>query len=111
MDRLRQLVVIAVAALLAASCGHRGGRIFPFGWERVGERFDSLTEAVEWKFIDGAGYDSIQADVDALNTLAAADPGNVAKRVRAEYFDARLRLRLGREDEAMELSATPRPWR
>ena len=103
MKNVIRLIFLVVVLMAAGGCGRGTDRIFPFGWARVGEPFDSLTEAVEWKFIDGADYGTIQRDVDMLNAMAAADSANMTKRVRAEYFDARLKMRLGQEDEAAAL--------
>lgn len=83
-------------------CGKKAERIHPFGWARIDNRFDSLTEVLEWQFIDGVQFDSILENVDALNALAAADPGNNQKQVRSLYWDARFKMRNDNYDEAVD---------
>lgn len=83
-------------------CGKKVERIHPFGWERIDNRLDSLTEVLEWQFIDGVSFDSIAESVDALNALAAADPGNNQKQVRSLYWDARFKMRNDNYDEAID---------
>lgn len=103
MKKLFPILCLAALLVCAGSCTKKKSRIYPFGWERIDAPFDSLTERLEWDYFNGVDFDSIAEDVEALNVLAKADPGNNQKQVRAAYWDARYKMRTDRYDEAMEL--------
>lgn len=93
------LAAVCAVAACVAGCSRDEGRIFPFGWERVGEPFDSMTETLEWMYLDGKPIDSIAAAVDRLRDAADTD----VKRARATYWQARTCMRQDDYDRAMAL--------
>lgn len=103
MKKLLSTVILLFIIVINCGCHRSVKRIFPFGWERIDPSFDSLTEVLEWEFINGTPLETIAANVDAMHTLASIDSGNRQKQVRAMYWDARYRMRDNRYDEAMDL--------
>lgn len=102
MKKLFPILCLTALIVCAGSCTKKKSRIHPFGWERIDTPFDSLTERLEWEFLNGTDFDSIAVDVEALTALAKADAGNNQKQVRAAYWDARFKMRTDNYDEAME---------
>lgn len=88
-------IAIVITAGLLLCCGGKNDTLYPFGWEKVGEPFDSLTVSLERKFLDMASEKAISADVERLLNLAAADSSSMVKRARATYWHGRLQRRLG----------------
>lgn len=103
MKRYSWTAVVVMALMLSAiGCRRSSDRIFPFGWERSGEPFDSLMAALEWKFIGGVSPDSMAGDLARLHSLADSDGRSVMK-ARALYWEARADMRAGDYGRSMEL--------
>lgn len=98
----RLLYFIVVIALVApVGCNRHDDRLWPFGWTKVGEPFDSLTLLMERAHIAYLPIDSLQHYADALSDMAESDPSSTVKDVRARFWQARLKMRNGDYDGAI----------
>lgn len=103
MKKLFSIICCLVYVFGFVGCRRNPERISPFGWERIEPRFDSLTEVLEWDFLDGVGYDTIRHDIDLLKAIAVSNRDNRTMQVRSMYWDARLMMRTDRYDESLDL--------
>lgn len=103
MKKLFSIICCLVYVFGFIGCHRNPERISPFGWERIEPRFDSLTEVLEWDFLDGVGHDTIRRDIDLLKAIAASNRDNPTMQVRSMYWDARLMMRTDRYDESLDL--------
>lgn len=103
MKKLFSIICCLVSVYVFIGCNRNPERISPFGWERIEPRFDSLTEVLEWDFLDGVGHDIIRHDIDLLKAIAVSNRDNRTMQVRSMYWDARLMMRTDRYDESLDL--------
>lgn len=79
--------------------------LFPFGWERVGEPFDSVTLVLERRFLRYRDFDSARNDIETLGRLAdaATDDTKAVKSARYLYWKGRFMGRSGDRAKAVEM--------
>lgn len=95
-------IITILLSVLSAGCSRSHDKIWPFGWTKVDEPFDSVTLALEWKYVRKFPSDTLVPLVARLRQLADADPASKVKDVRARYWEARLMLSEGRYDQALD---------
>lgn len=88
---LRRCHVLLALFLLVGSTftGCRDSRddsLFPYGWEKVGERFDSVTLVLERRFLKYRDFDSARQDIELLRELADEDRGDTRQIKQARYL-------------------------
>lgn len=102
----RLLVIAAVLTVIVQSCSHTKGKLSPYGWTSEGEPFDSVTLAIEKLYRIKAPIDSLQPLADLMRQLADEDSVSKIKDVRARYWLARLEMKQGNYEKALEDMAT-----
>lgn len=98
----RILIIAAVLSVIVSSCSHSDRKLWPYGWTREGEPFDSVTLVIERLYRLKAPVDSLQPLADRMRQLADEDPTSKVKDVRARYWLARLKMKQGDYDGALE---------
>ncbi len=101
---LRSTSSMVFAALMllmtATSCG-RHTNLDPYGWESIGEPFDSLTMLLEKEWYGASWVNNAESSVDRRRQLtlqlreAATRSGNNEARARADFWEARIARNLG----------------
>lgn len=91
----RSLVLICVALLVVTlGCNRSTDKAYPYGWTRTDDTFDSLTVKLERGYVTRIPMDSLKAMTQQIAALARQDSASPAKQVRAQYWEARLHLRM-----------------
>ncbi len=84
------------------SCRKERERLYPYGWIASGGEFDSLTLKLENAYFDRAATSEIESLVDSMKRIADKNPRQPEMKSRYHYWNARLALRKGDIDEAMD---------
>lgn len=79
--------ICLVAVLLAPLCSCQHGEVYPEEWRRADAVSDSLTNIIEWKYIDAYDIENIIPDIDKLEALAKA----ARESTRKDELHARVR--------------------
>lgn len=100
------VIAALFSAIAITGCreSHRD-TLSPYGWERVGEPFDSVTAVLERRFLRYRDFDSARNDIGLLSRLAADETGDTKgiKQARALYWKGRMAGREGDRPLAVRL--------
>lgn len=94
------LINIVVALSLITSSCNRKENLDPYGWEPIGEPFDSLVVALEEAWYEGADLERRRHLVEQLRSVSDSLRDNAQADVRAEFWEGRLAYISGDESGA-----------
>ncbi|MDE7413955.1 MAG: hypothetical protein K2N05_09265 [Muribaculaceae bacterium] len=94
--------IIFALLILLSGCGENKQRLYPFGWTSIDPEFDSLTIQAERSYLDFRPDSVIEPLIEKMEKMAKEDPSSQEKLSRYHYWHARLRLRHGEVEEAMD---------
>lgn len=95
------VILTVVISIIGCGCSRPDGKLWPFGWSKIDAPFDSVTLALEWKYVNKAPLDSLIPLSRRLRQLADEDPASNVKDVRARYWEARMKIKAGDYEEAL----------
>lgn len=103
MNKLHRLIPILLIAAVAITACSRGDNLSPYGWKRINAEIDTLTLRLERGWIDGSDDSTLRSDVKKMRLLVDKYPDEQQLKVRADYWEGRMLVREGYEDEGKAL--------
>lgn len=106
-NRLRILppllfLTLLVQIILLSACGKEKERLYPYGWTRTDPGFDSLTMRLESAYNNIAPDSVLESLTAEMSSLAGRATTFPEQKARYHYWHARLRLRHGDIEDALE---------
>ncbi|MBD5211268.1 MAG: helix-turn-helix transcriptional regulator [Bacteroidales bacterium] len=103
MKRIAHIIAPLLITIAALTGCHRHDNLHPFGWKSVNPEIDSLTMRLERGWLDGADDSLLRVDIEHMRRIADTHSDMPLLGVRADYWEGRMLVREGRDEEGKAL--------
>ena len=103
MKHIHRLLPLLIIILSITSGCRRNDNLSPYGWKCISPEVDSLTLKLEHSWLIGANDSLRRTFVNEMRSIADRHPEQPLLKVRADYWEGRMLIREGLDDEGMAL--------